>query len=145
MGDTKSILISVKRLSNKMQRLLSNLQVSRGEEALTGMQCGVLVFIREYSKTSDVFQKDIEKEFNIRGSTATGILQLMEKNNLIERVPVDYDARLKKIILTEKGINTREEVDQWNLETEKRLTKNLTPDEIETFLALIDKISKGLD
>lgn len=145
MGDTKTILISVKRLSNKMQRLLSNIQMNRGEEALTGMQCGVLGFIREYSKKQDVFQKDIEKEFNIRRSTATGILQLMEKNDLIKRISVDHDARLKKIVLTEKGFNTREEVDQWNLETEKRMTQNLTPDEIETFLILIEKISKGLD
>lgn len=128
-----------------MQRLLSNIQMNRGEEALTGMQCGVLGFIREYSKKQDVFQKDIEKEFNIRRSTATGILQLMEKNDLIKRISVDHDARLKKIVLTEKGFNTREEVDQWNLETEKRMTQNLTPDEIETFLILIEKISKGLD
>jgi DNA-binding MarR family transcriptional regulator len=32
------------------------------------------------------------------------MLKLMEKNGLISRVAVDYDARLKKIVLTEKAI-----------------------------------------
>ncbi len=33
----------------------------------------------------EIFQKDIEAEFNIRRSTATGILKLMEKNGFINR------------------------------------------------------------
>ena len=35
-----------------------------------------------------MFQRDVEAEFNIRRSTATGILQLMEKNGFLLREPV---------------------------------------------------------
>ena len=32
----------------------------------------------------DIYQKDIEKEFKIRRSTASGILQLLEKKRLCD-------------------------------------------------------------
>ena len=56
------------------------------------------------NRDRDIFQKDFEQEFNIRRSTASAILSLMEKNDLIKRESVPYDARLKKITLTEKAL-----------------------------------------
>ena len=47
------------------------------------------------------FPKDIEKEFSINRSTTSEMLKLMCKNGMITREEVDYDARLKKIVLTE--------------------------------------------
>ena len=47
-------------------------------------------------KIKIVFQKDIEATFNIRRSTATGLLQCFRGNGFVKRVSVDYDARFKK-------------------------------------------------
>ena len=52
----------------------------------------------------DIMQRDIEKEFSIRRSTASRTLQLMEPATDISagsRFP--YDARMKKLVVTEKG------------------------------------------
>lgn len=46
---------------------------------LTPMQKHVLTYILFETMVRDIYQKDIEKEFKIRRSTASGILQLMEK------------------------------------------------------------------
>ena len=67
------------------------------------MQRWVIGYLSEH-EGKDVFQRDLEEEFSVRRSTATGILQLMEKNELITREPVSHDARLKKLVLTPKAI-----------------------------------------
>ncbi|EET85497.1 transcriptional regulator, MarR family [Clostridium carboxidivorans P7] len=71
---------------------------------ITGIQSMVLGFVYHKSQNRDVFQKDIEEVFDIRRSSVTSVLQLMEKNGYVERVSVSEDARLKKIILTKKGL-----------------------------------------
>ena len=38
-------------------------------------------------------------------STVTGVVKLMERKGLIRRESVSSDARLKKLVLTEKGIS----------------------------------------
>ena len=50
-----------------------------------------------------IYQKDIEKELGLRGSTASGILNTMEKNNFIIRLKCNGDARKKQIKLTDIG------------------------------------------
>ena len=51
-------------------------------------------------KQQIVLQRDIEQEFNIQRSTATVILQRMEKKGLIQRKKADQDARQKQVMLT---------------------------------------------
>lgn len=52
---------------------------------LTTMQKHVLKFILLETMHRDLYQKDIEEEFQIRKPTVTGILKLMEKNGYIYR------------------------------------------------------------
>lgn len=69
---------------------------------VTGMQ-GLIIHYLMMSEPHDRFQKDIEAQFCIRRSTATGILQLMEQHGLLVREPVPQDARLKRLVLTDKA------------------------------------------
>jgi DNA-binding MarR family transcriptional regulator len=140
----RTLMFSIKGLNNKLKRILDANPIQIGDKLITGMQCGVLGYLSFHSDKRDIFQKDIEDEFQIRRSTATGILQLMEKNHLIERIAVDYDARLKKIVVTTEGVETRNKVDQRIQTVEAKLTQNLTKEEVETLYALIDKISDGI-
>ena len=56
------------------------------------------------------YQRDVEAAFGLSRSTATGILQLMEKNGLIQRESAADDARLKSLIPTAKAAELEEEV-----------------------------------
>ena len=56
---------------------------SHQDSGLTSMQNRILNFILLHTLEKPLYQKDIEKEFNIRKSTATEILKLMEKNRFI--------------------------------------------------------------
>ena len=76
------------------------------ESGLTNMQRLVLHYILFQAPLGDIYQKDIEKAFQIRRSSATGILQLLEKNGFIYRETVEWDARLKKLLPTPKSTGT---------------------------------------
>ena len=84
----------VGRLINKISHQLKRQMCFHQEESeLTNMQKRVLHYILFQSLKKDIYQKDIEKEFQIRRSTATGILQLLEKNGFLIRETVEWDAR----------------------------------------------------
>ena len=104
----------------------------------------MLGFIREKSKAGDVFQRDVENEFDIRRSTATGMLKLMEKNGLIKREAVSYDARLKRIVLTDKALGLHNQIISVLKSVENQLAAHLTEDEINTFFSVMEKISDNI-
>lgn len=112
---------------------------------MTHMQGRIIHYIHHEQKKEDVFQRDIEKAFSIRRSTATNILQLMEQNELIRREAVPYDARLKKIILTEKSYACHFEIRKKMEEIEKRLQKDIPLEELDIFRKVLEKMKRNLD
>jgi len=141
----KEIGFEIKVLSNLIKRAIGESIVDSGVEDMTGLHGMVIGFIYHRSKLADVYQRDIEVEFNIRRSTVTGILQLMEKNGLITREHVKHDARLKKLKLTPKAIKMHEMVSQKIAEIENQLRSGLTQEEIHSFFTIIDKIKKNIE
>lgn len=98
-----------------------------------------------HNRDRDIFQKDFEQEFNIRRSTASSILSLMEKNGLIKRESVDYDARLKKITLTDKAIEIQTLVEAAFDRFENVLRQGISDSELEVFFGVLDKICENLN
>jgi DNA-binding MarR family transcriptional regulator len=119
-----------------------------GKEAVkygvTDVQSMIIGFIYFNSKKRDIFQKDIEEHLDIRRSSVTSVLQLMEKNGYIKRVSVSEDARLKKIILTEKGLEVQKGVYDFIQKFEKSLRDELSDDELRMFIALINRLSNKI-
>ena len=70
---------------------------------LTGNQMAVIDFITNHAD-QEVFQRDIEHEFDIQRSITTVLLQRMEKKGLIERFTSLKDARQKAVALTDKAV-----------------------------------------
>ena len=116
----------------------------QGDSELTTMQRSVLNYILISSMARDVYQKDIEREFDVRRSTATGMLQLMEKNGLVYRECVPQDARLKRIIPTEKAVAMRESVIKNICETEEILTMDIAPEDYEICIRVLKQMSENL-
>ena len=93
----------------------------------------------------DVFQRDIEEMFRIRRSTATGILNGMQAAGLIFRRAVDYDARLKKIVPTEKAVILHGKAKKALDEFESNLKKNIPEDKLAVFFEVLARIGRNLD
>ena len=98
-----------------------------------------------HNSNHDIFQRDIETKFSLRRSTVTGILQRMEKSELITREPVSYDKRLKKIVLTEKAIEIYEYFSKTYDDLEVKLIKGIKQDELDAFFSIIDKMRKNVE
>ena len=69
----------------------------------------------------------------------------MEKKGYVKREGVAYDARLKKLTLTEKAWDYYYKIMVKINEGEDMLRTDLDMDEINTFLATIDKIKKNIE
>ncbi len=93
----------------------------------------------------DVFQKDFEQEFEIRRSTASNILSLMEKNGLIKRESVPYDARLKKITLTDKALEVQSVVNKSFDRLESTIKKDISEEDLRIFYSVLDKVCSNLE
>ena len=92
----------LRRVNNLIFRKIGQIARTNGVEAVTPMHGWIMEYLYRNSDTP-VFQRDIEREFSITRSTVTNILQLMERKGYIARQSVEQDARLKQLVLTEKG------------------------------------------
>ena len=99
-------------------------------DELTIMQKHVLKFVLLESLHRDLYQKDIEEEFQIRKSTVTGILKLMEKHGYIYRESVKKDARLKRIVPTAKAEEMRPKILEHIQKTEAKLIEGIAPEDV---------------
>lgn len=136
---SKSVVRSIGKLSNKIRRKIDGLS---SKQEFSGAEGKLLHFI--LAQPGDIFQRDIEEEFVLRPPTATQLLKKMELNGLICRETTSYDARLKRIIATEKALRYKDPVmhDLENLES--AATSGISEEELEQFYKTIEKIMKNL-
>lgn len=141
--EKQKIGFRVRVVSNLLRRYIDNMIAVKHDGKFTRMQGWIIGFIgRRNGK--DVFQKDIEEEFTIRRSTATAILQRMEKNGLLTRTSVDFDARLKKIQLTPTAIAEHERIQNEIEEFEEKLADQIDKDDLAAFFRVLDQIEEKL-
>lgn len=144
----KEIQIKFGTVMNLIKRRCAQIEDTSKDKScqFTAKQGIVLGFIREKSsKGEDVFQKDIEKHFSLRRPTATGILQLMEKNNLIERQALKEDARMKKIVLTDKANQLFSKIVSVSDAITNAAFEGVTEEEKAVVGVVIDKIIANLE
>lgn len=140
----RAIGFELKAVNNLIRRKLDIRFASNELGELAGMQGPIVGYIHFHSRDKDVFQKDIEQEFKIRRSTATVMLQGLEQKGFIVRQPVEYDARLKKIVLTEKAVQDHMRIRQQIEAFHEELEAGITPEEKQEFFRILDKISANL-
>ena len=139
----KRIGREVSCLKNLFSRNIENNDTVRFVNELTSANAHILRFLAKNQNT-DIYQKTIEENFSITKSTTSKVLKLMEQNGLINRLGVDNDARLKKIILTEKGLAIHESIRNVLDDVEKKALDGFNEEEIEMLYSFIDRIKTNL-
>ncbi|MDB6352841.1 MarR family transcriptional regulator [Trichococcus sp. K1Tr] len=145
MSNTDLLGFRIRSLWQQIKRLMNRHLTENDGYGLTGMQFAIVSYIAKESAERDVFQKDLEQKFDIRKSTVTGILNTMERDGLLLRETVPYDARLRKMMLTDKALQAKKNSEQVIETVENQLSKGLTEEEIATFLTILEKISKNAE
>lgn len=136
---SKNLGILINKIANQLKRKMD--KEMNENYNLTKTQSLVLSYI---NSNKEIYQKDIEKRFSIRRSTATEILNLMEKRNLIKRIPSKIDKRLNIIEITEEGIKLEKVGKEKIKELEKQMTKSLTKEEKKELIRLLEKVEQNL-
>ena len=77
-------------------------------------------------------------------ATISGALLTMEKNQIIERVASQNDARQKKIVLTSKSNDIYKEVKEVFKILNAELVKGISEEELKTFFFLFNKIKSNI-
>ena len=132
----------INKISNRLRRRSVALQEKLG---MSGAQGNILNYILVDGRKRPVYQKDIEKEFGLRPSTATEALKNLEAKGLICRISEKQDGRLKRIELTSKAEEIRHLITSEIAESENLLIKGITEEERRIFIEIGKKMLKNLD
>ena len=131
----------VRRLNNLIKRRIDADPIFIEQNKVTGTHGYILGFIcRKNEKNEVVYQKDIEQAFSIRRSSATEILNTMETNGLIVREASDIDKRLKKLVITEKGLQTHKTIISRLNAIDDEMCSVLTESEYEALKSILIKL-----
>lgn len=145
MRKDETIGFQIRCTANLVSRFIENSHKGddSGESKVTKMQGWIIDYIFDH-RDEPIYQRDIEKEFSIRRSTATELLKLMEKNGLITRESVPNDLRLKKLILTEKSLNKHKEMKKKIKEIESVMSEGISDEEKQIFFSVMVKIRENI-
>lgn len=139
----KSVGIAVKNLSNEIFRFISATFKQHFAGEYSPMQ---ILFVHYIGNNQPaVYQRDLEQNFNIRRSTATGILQHLEKSAVIERTSSPTDGRLKTIQLTATGAELHQQSVAIFQEINQQLARNISAADLQTFFQVIDQIYQNTE
>ena len=111
------------------------------DTTLTLGQPKVIDYLRDNDGS---MQKDIANACCIEPASLTVVLNLMEKQGLIEKRMCNNNRKNLHIYLTDKGRALSDRVEEEFLALEKIMTEDFSKKEKEMFLASLEKVRKNL-
>lgn len=144
MKPKQNIALEIKCMDNMISRhIINKAKDLEMTFTLTPVQFKILHYLFK-NEGEVIYQNDIEKLIESRRSTTSGILNTMEKNNLIKRVASKTDARKKQIVLTPYCKEYYNKMLKQRQIFEAKLKKNITNEELETFFKVTEKIKSNI-
>lgn len=138
----RKFLRDMREVDNMLHKVLARYR--KGKEPRVPPGQGMLIGFLMNNADKEIFQKDIEAEFDIARSTVTATLDSMERKGYITREAVERDARLKKITLTQKAVESHNRIIADLEQLERAMFKNISAEEADTLFAVMDKIKENL-
>ena len=143
MNREKYLGVEISKVSNLLKRDFGTNSVRQRIEEATGKNGWIIGYLVEHLD-EDIYQKDIESVFSLRRSTVSNMLKLMERKGYVDRLPVDNDARLKKLVPTQKALDIHRRMVEELQKREQLLRQNITAEELDTFFAVLQKLRRNM-
>ena len=138
----RKFLRDMREVDNMLHKVLARYR--KGKEPRVPPGQGMLIGFLMNNADKEIFQKDIEAEFDIARSTVTATLDSMERKGYITREAVERDARLKKITLTQKAVESHNRIVADLEQLETIMFTGVSCEEAETLFNVMDKIKANL-
>lgn len=146
--DQKSIISQSELLNEKLHKLLKLSKYSELEEKfkkLTGLSFLEIGVINAVYYSQDIIFKDICKRLKIPKTTLTSLINRLERQNYLKRLPNKSDKRSVGLELTEEGILAQQEHRQFEDAICNTIVMALGTDKNRQLLfSLLDEIIKNL-
>lgn len=132
MEEQQNIMFQLHLIGREIKQEFAKLQLEYIDDRTVATHGWIIGYLYE-QRDHDVYQKDLERKFHMAPSTMTTILQSYEHVGYIQRVSVSHDARLKKIALTEAGLQFQKNSMENFKRLEKRMLEQIPAEDIEVF------------
>lgn len=140
MQQEMRIGILFKMINNIYERSLNS---KIADINLTTAQCDLLGFLYE-KEGKEVNPIDIEKRFNLKRPTVTGLLKRLEEKGFIKLLSSSKDSRYKQIILTDKAREHHQGVMIGLREMEAQLYEGISEEEKQELIITLNKMLKNM-
>lgn len=134
----------IHRLDKLLGRNLSASARQSGIDEVTMIHGWILGYLYD-NQDRDVFQRDLEQELGVGRSSVTTTIQIMERNGCLKRESVAWDARLKKVVLTEKGREVHAYMHQFLNRLDEETVKGIAREELDTFFRVARMLEENLE
>ncbi|QDR81838.1 Transcriptional regulator SlyA [Sporomusa termitida] len=106
---------------------------------------GQSVILYSLYKKDNISISELSKNVFLDNSTLTGLIDRMERSELVRREGAPYDRRAYHIVLTEKAKDLKEDLLNALSDIEKEMLKNCDETEINIFRNVLKKIFTNFD
>jgi len=135
----------VKCLQNLIKKNFEYSDYIKANPDMTTTKGFIIGYINWANKENrPVYQKDIERDFQISRSTASEFLDSLEQSGIIKRVVDEVDQRKKQLFCTEKGHELMSELDQTMKEVNVKMLEGFSDEEKEVFKSLLERMINNL-
>lgn len=111
------------------------------EHGVTRVQWIALFYI---GKSNSISQKELSDLMNVKESSMVRLIDRMEKEELVVRKKQTNDRRITSIVLTDKGINLRNELLPLGEQFQKDATSGISDEELDNFKKVLEKMVNNI-
>ncbi len=111
--------------------------------SLNTSQMALLIYLLRHLD-EQVCQKDLEIEMGLKKASITGLIDRLTAKGYILREQAKDDRRKNYLHLTQKALDYKEEIYGKFQELDEILKKDFTPEEMEMFYQISEKMEKNL-
>ena len=129
------------RNTRAMSRMLQNVITNAGYD-ITIEQW---VIIANLNRKNGQFQQQLADNTYKNKTSVTRMINALEKNGLVERIPDPKDLRQKRIFLTTKGGQLYKKLMPLAMQVQEKATQGIEPDEMEICKNILLKIYNNIE
>ncbi|MBQ3600925.1 MAG: MarR family transcriptional regulator [Lachnospiraceae bacterium] len=130
-------------ISNLLKREMDKGITEEGIDNLTGKNMWLIGYLI-HCQEENIYQKDVEKHFALRRSTVSEVITLMEQKGLVQRLPSEKDARMKKLVLTEYAKKIYSHLCVQIKKTEDKMKEGFSEKEFDELLKYLKRVQDNI-
>jgi DNA-binding MarR family transcriptional regulator len=120
-----------------INRYLRGMSPEQSENKVTRVQW---LLLRHLQRNGPCTIGELAEHLDVRSSTMSQMIDRLEKNDIVFRATVPNDARIKTVVLSEKGIEIIKEREELWIDSLARPFQQFSTEEKENLLKLMDKL-----